>query len=144
MRLTTFTDYSMRVLIYLALHPNELVTIADIAEAYGVSKNHLMKVVHYLGLQGYLETVRGKSGGVRLARPPAEINLGSLVRATESSSSLAECFAPTGSECRIEPACVLRGILHRGLQAFFGVLDEYTLADAMRNRDKLAVLLKTA
>jgi Rrf2 family nitric oxide-sensitive transcriptional repressor len=144
MRLTTFTDYSMRVLIYLALHPDELVTIADIAEAYGVSKNHLMKVVHYLGQQGYLETVRGKSGGVRLARPPAEINLGSLVRATESSSSLVECFAPSGSECRIESACVLRGILHRSLQAFFGVLDEYTLADVMRNRDKLAALFETA
>lgn len=144
MRLTTFTDYSMRVLIYLALHPDELVTIADIAEAYGVSKNHLMKVVHYLGQQGYLETVRGKSGGVRLARPPAEINLGSLVRATESSSSLVECFAPGGSECRIESACVLRGILHRSLQAFFGVLDEYTLADVMRNRDKLAALFEMA
>lgn len=144
MRLTTFTDYSMRVLIYLALHPDELVTIADIAEAYGVSKNHLMKVVHYLGQQGYLETVRGKSGGVRLAKPPAEINLGSLVRATESSSSLVECFAPSGSECRIESACVLRGILHRSLQAFFGVLDEYTLADVMRNRDKLAALFETA
>lgn len=144
MRLTTFTDYSMRVLIYLALHPDELVTIADIAEAYGVSKNHLMKVVHHLGQQGYLETVRGKSGGVRLAKEPEDINLGGLVRDTESSSMLVECFTPDASQCRIEPACVLRGILHRALQAFFGVLDEYTLADVMRNRDKLAALLATA
>ncbi len=143
MRLTTFTDYSIRVLIYLALHPDRLITIADIADAYGISRNHLMKVVHYLGQQGYLETVRGKSGGVRLARPPAEVNLGSLVRATEAGSSLAECFAPTGSECRIESACVLRGILHQALQAFFGVLDGYTLADVMRSRDRLAALFET-
>ncbi|MBZ0072278.1 MAG: Rrf2 family transcriptional regulator [Thiohalobacteraceae bacterium] len=145
MRLTTFTDYSMRVLIYLALHPeDELVTSADIAVAHGISKNHLMKVVHYLGQQGYVETVRGKSGGVRLGMQPEQINLGQLVRGTESSTSLVECFAADSSRCRIEPACALRGILQRALQAFYAVLDGYTLADVMRNRDQLAALLKVA
>lgn len=145
MRLTTFTDYSMRVLIYLALHPeDELVTSADIAVAHGISKNHLMKVVHYLGQQGYVETVRGKSGGVRLGMQPEQINLGQLVRGTEFSTSLVECFAADSSRCRIEPACALRGILQRALQAFYAVLDGYTLADVMRNRDQLAALLKVA
>lgn len=141
MRLTTFTDYSLRVLIYLGLRDNRLATIADIATAYGVSKNHLMKVVHFLGQQGYLETQRGKSGGLRLARPPGEINLGRLVRDTESNTVLLECFEPETSECRIEPVCALRGILNRSLQAFFGVLDEYTLADVLSNRTQLVQIL---
>ena len=141
MRLTTFTDYSLRVLIYLGLRDNRLATIADIATAYGVSKNHLMKVVHFLGQQGYLETQRGKSGGLRLARPPGEINLGRLVRDTESNTVLLECFEPETSECRIEPVCALRGILNRSLQAFFGVLDAYTLADVLSNRTQLVQIL---
>lgn len=142
MRLTTFTDYSLRVLIYLGLQRERLATIAEIAAAYGVSKNHLMKVVHHLGQQGYIATLRGKSGGIRLARAPGEINLGALVRATEANTDLVECFAPGDSDCRIEPVCALRGILKRSLQAFYTVLDDYTLADVLRNRDQLDVLLR--
>ena len=141
MRLTTFTDYSLRVMIYLGLRDNRLATIADIATAYGISKNHLMKVVHFLGQQGYLETQRGKSGGLRLALRPEEINLGKLVRDTESNTVLLECFEPETSECRIEPVCALRGILGRSLQAFFAVLDEYTLADVLSNRTQPVQIL---
>jgi Rrf2 family nitric oxide-sensitive transcriptional repressor len=142
MRLTTFTDYSLRVLIYLGLQRERLATIAEIADAYGISKNHLMKVVHHLGQQGYVDTLRGKSGGIRLARPPEEINLGMLVRATEASTELVECFAPDSSDCRIEPVCALRGILERSLKAFYAVLDGYTLADVLHNGDRLALLLR--
>lgn len=141
MRLTTFTDYSLRVMIYLGVRANELATIGDIAAAYGVSKNHLMKVVHFLGQQGYVETLRGKSGGLRLARAPEDINLGQLVRATESNTVLLECFEPQSSQCKIEPVCKLRGILGRSLQAFFAVLDQHTLADVLRNREQLANVL---
>lgn len=141
MRLTTFTDYSLRVMIYLGLQDNRIATIGAIAEAYGVSKNHLMKVVHYLGQQGYIETQRGKSGGLRLVRAPEDINLGRLVRDTEANTVLLECFEPETSECRIEPVCILRGILGRSLQAFFAVLDEYTLADVLGNRTQLAQIL---
>ena len=141
MRLTTFTDYSLRVVMYLGARDNRLATIGDIADAYGISKNHLMKVVHFLGQQGYLETQRGKSGGLRLARAPTDINLGRLIRATESNTILLECFEPASSQCKIEPVCALRGILARSLQAFFAVLDEYTLADVLQNREQLAELL---
>ena len=141
MHLTTFTDYSLRVMMYLGARDNRIATIGDIAAAYGVSKNHLMKVVHFLGQQGYLETQRGKSGGLRLAHAPEDINLGRLVRVTESNTILLECFEPASSQCRIEPVCALRDILGRSLQAFFAVLDEYTLADVLRNRKQLADLL---
>ena len=143
MRLTTFTDYSLRVLIYLGVQDDELATISEIAEAYGISKNHLMKVVHFLGQHGYVETLRGKSGGVRLARPPEEINLGKLVRTTEINTALVECLAPDPSDCCIEPACALRGILQRSLQAFYSVLDEHTLMDVLRNRSGLQSLLRS-
>jgi Rrf2 family nitric oxide-sensitive transcriptional repressor len=100
-----------------------------------------MKVVHFLGQQGYIETQRGKSGGLRLARAPGDINLGRLVRDTEANTVLLECFEPETSECRIEPVCILRGILGRSLQAFFAVLDEYTLADVLSNREQLVQIL---
>jgi len=141
MRLTTFSDYSLRVLIYLGLRDNTRATIGDIATAYGISKNHLMKVVQFLGQQGYIETLRGKHGGLRLARAPEHINLGALVRATEAHTALVECFEPQPSACRIEPVCALRALLTRALQAFFAVLDEHTLADVLHNRDQLAQIL---
>jgi Rrf2 family transcriptional regulator, nitric oxide-sensitive transcriptional repressor len=100
-----------------------------------------MKVVHQLGRLGYLETVRGKGGGMRLARPPAEINVGEVLRATEDSLELVECFGEEPSGCRIERACVLKGALHRALDAFFGVLDEYTLADLIAPARPLARVL---
>lgn len=141
MKLTTFSDYTLRVLIYLSLRDDELTTIGEIADAYGISKNHLMKVVHYLGTQEYLETVRGKGGGVRLAVDPADINIGTLLRKTEVNTALVECFDPEDSRCSIGPACALRGVLNQALQAFFSVLDRYTLADVVRNRARLSKLL---
>lgn len=142
MKLTTFSDYNLRVLIYLALRKDGLSTIGEIAAAYGISRNHLMKVVHYLGTEGYLETVRGKGGGVRLAMAPEHINIGGLVRQTESSTVLVECFDPDHSSCAIEPACALHGMLRQALESFFEVLDRYTLADILRNRARLARLLE--
>lgn len=139
MRLTTFSDYSLRVLIYLGVHEGELATVSDIAQAYGISANHLMKVVHHLGKHGYVETLRGKGGGMRLARKPVRINLGELVRGTEERR-LVECF-DEGSNCRIESACALRGILGHALESFFAVLDRHTLADLLVPERKLAKVL---
>ena len=131
MRLTTFSDYAFRVLIYLGSTPG-LVTIADIANAYGISENHLMKVVHQLSRLGYLETVRGKGGGMRLARPPREIGVGEVLRATEDGFDLVECMGEGDCDCRIVRACVLKGALGEAVAAFLGTLDRYTLADLVR------------
>ena len=140
MRLTTFSDYALRVLVYLGVRDGELATVAGIAAAYGISANHLVKVVHHLGRHGYVETLRGKGGGMRLARAPERINLGELVRGAEEKR-LVECFDPASSTCRIESACVLRGVLGEALEAFFAVLDRHTLADLLRPGRKLARVL---
>ena len=131
MRLTTFSDYAFRVLIYLGSTPG-LATIADIANAYGISENHLMKVVHQLSRLGYIETVRGKGGGMRLARPPREIGVGEVLRATEDGFDLVECMGEGDCDCRIVRACVLKGALGEAVAAFLGTLDRYTLADLVR------------
>ena len=143
MRLTTFSDYALRVLMYLGAKGDGLATIGDIAAAYGISANHLMKVVHRLAQDGYVETVRGKGGGMRLARPPEAIGLGALVRGTEEQR-IAECFDRASPGCRVEGACVLRGVLADALEAFFAVLDRHTLADLLGPRRKLAKLLVIA
>lgn len=140
MRLTDYTDYSLRVLIRLALRPQDLATIAEIAQAYDVSEHHLMKVVHQLGVAGYVETLRGRGGGLRLARKPAEIHVGEVVRRMEPDFGLVACFR--GSEyCTIEPACHLAQALRAALAAFFQVLDRYTIADLIEKPAQLSVLL---
>ena len=128
MRLTHLSDYSLRVLMYAGAVPRRLVTIQEIAKAYGISENHLMKVVHGLARQGYIDTVRGRGGGIRLARPAAEITVGSVIRAMEDDFALVECFR-TGNTCRITPVCRLRGALQQALDAYFEVLDNWTLAE---------------
>jgi len=140
MRLTAYTDYSLRVLIRLALGPDKLVTISEIAHAYGISEHHLMKVVHQLGVAGYIETVRGHGGGMRLARRPTEIVIGEVVRHTEPALGLVDCFRAPHS-CTIESACALSGILREALEAFLDVLDRHTLADLVAKRGPLANLL---
>ena len=145
MQLTRYSDYSLRVLIFLAVEPGRLVTIEEIARGYDVSKAHLMKVVHQLGLRGYVETVRGRGGGLRLARPAEEIAVGDVLRSTEESMALVECFGPTSGGCAIEPACGLRPVLQEALAAFLAVLDAYTLADLVaRRRKPLARLLEAS
>jgi len=141
MRLTTFSDYTLRVLIYLGVHDGEVATIGQIAEAYGISANHLMKVVHYLAQGGYIETTRGKGGGMRLGLAPEKINLGEVVRGTEDNHKLVECFDRSTSNCRIESACVLRGVLGEALAAFFRALDAYTLADLLVPKPRLEKIL---
>ena len=132
MRLSTFSDYSLRVLMYLGAQPKRLATIAEIAASHGISENHLMKVVHQLGRDGFIETVRGKGGGIRLALAPREIRLGDVIRHTESDFALVECLAD-GATCRIQGACCLNSILDEALKALFLVLDGYTLADLLVN-----------
>ena len=140
MRLTTFTDYSLRVLVYLALEPGRRATIAGIASAFGVSEHHLVKVVHHLGRQGWLRNVRGKGGGLELGKAPADIRIGELVRDTEQAC-MAECFADGSGNCAIGAVCGLRGMLGEAVQAFHAVLDRYTLQDAIGNRAQLVQAL---
>ncbi len=135
MRLTRYTDYAMRVLLYLAARPDRLCSISEIAGAYGISQNHLMKVVSDLVGAGYLESVRGRSGGVRLARPPSEINIGAVVRHTEDGFDLVDC-----GSCVIAPACGLTGALAQALTAFMKVLDGYTLENLTSRRLDMAGL----
>ena len=137
MRLTVYTDYSLRVLMFLAIKGDELATIAEIAKAYAISKNHLMKVAHQLGLAGYVETVRGKGGGLRLAREPQDIVLGEVVRRTEPEMALVPCFDPADVSCAIFSGCVLRGVLSEARGAFLATLDRHTLADLVRPRASL-------
>ncbi|MCL4779386.1 MAG: Rrf2 family transcriptional regulator [Gammaproteobacteria bacterium] len=141
MRLTTFTDYNLRVLIYLAIQPGKRATIAEIATAFRISESHLMKVVHFLGKQGFLDNVRGKGGGLMLARPPEEINVGAIVQLTEADALLAECFDDDHNACVITRVCQLRTVLGEAAQAFNAVLSRYTIADLISTRPQLARIL---
>lgn len=129
MRLTLYTDYSLRVLLYLANSPDKIVTISELADFYKISRNHLVKVVHELGLNGYLQTTRGKHGGVRLARPAEEIGVGEVIRNTEPDFDLLECLNPEIDQCVITRACTLKSVLFTARDNFLGELDKYTLAD---------------
>lgn len=130
MHLTTMTDYAMRLLMYVGQHPQRLCTISEIAEAYDISRAHLMKVTHRLGQRGWLETVQGKNGGMRLARSPHEINLGDIVRDIEANLDLVECFV-AGNSCTLSGQCRLTAIFDGALQSFLQHLDAYTLADIL-------------
>jgi Rrf2 family nitric oxide-sensitive transcriptional repressor len=141
MKLTTFTDYSLRMLIYLAAQPGRRATIAEIAEAYQISENHLIKVAHFLGQTGWLDNLRGKGGGLALARPPHEIVVGAVVRQTEGGDLPAECFGEESDLCAIARICKLRGVLGQAVDAFYAVLDRCTLADLVHNRAAIGRLL---
>jgi Rrf2 family transcriptional regulator, nitric oxide-sensitive transcriptional repressor len=139
MRLTAYTDYALRVLIRLALQPDRLTTIADIAKGYDISENHVMKVVHQLGVAGLVDTVRGRNGGLRLHKPPAAIGIGEVVRLMEPDMDIVPCFNDSSS-CVIEPACLLKGVFAEARDAFWGALDRYTLADLAKPRRRLSAL----
>jgi Rrf2 family transcriptional regulator, nitric oxide-sensitive transcriptional repressor len=142
MRLTSFTDYSLRVLMYLAASPGRRATIAEVARSFGVSEHHLVKVVHFLGKCGWLANVRGKGGGLSLAVAPETIRIGGVVRQTEGRAVMAECFADDAKGCcSIVRVCRLRGALAEALTAFYAVLDRYTLADLVTNGHHLAKIL---
>jgi Rrf2 family nitric oxide-sensitive transcriptional repressor len=143
MRLTVYTDYTLRTLIYLALNAGRHATIAQIADTYRISQAHLTKVVHQLGVGGEIETLRGRNGGLRLKRPAAQINIGAVVRRTEPDLDLVPCFGDAGA-CAIGGACVLQLALHEALAAFLGVLDRTTLADLVAPRRRLAAMLGIA
>lgn len=140
MRLTHFTDYSLRVLIYLALKGEERSTITEIAERFTISRNHLMKVVQELSHRGYITAIRGKHGGLLLKQDPESIALGKLVRQFENDFTLVECFGEN-NQCTITPACQLRFILQDALEAFFNVLDRYTLADLLSGQETALIKL---
>ena len=141
MRLTVYTDYGLRLLMYVALKRDELATIQEVAEAYGISRNHLMKVAYDLGRHGFLETVRGRGGGLRLARAPERIGLGEVVRKMEEDFTMVECFSPQTNQCRICGPCRLQDILRDALKAYIAVIDEYTLADLTERNPRLSKLL---
>ncbi len=137
MRLTTFSDYALRVLLFAANAGDRLITIEETAKVYGISRAHLMKVANLLTRAGYLKAVRGRSGGLLLGRPAGEIRLGDVVRLAEPDFALVECFAD-GNQCILTPRCGLPKVLNEALQAFFAAFDRYTLADvALRERDFL-------
>jgi Rrf2 family transcriptional regulator, nitric oxide-sensitive transcriptional repressor len=140
-RLTVYTDYALRMLMYLALRKDQLATIAEIAESYDISRNHLMKVAHQLGVAGFVETVRGRGGGLRLAKPVGSIGLGDVVRYTEPDMAIVSCFEAIDAPCAIQPCCVLKRALKQARDAFLEVLDGYTLDDLVEPRARLSGLL---
>lgn len=141
MRLTVFSDYTLRVLMYLALDRTRLATIPEIAAAYGISENHLMKVVHQLARAGIIESVRGKGGGVRLARAPEEIRVGEIVRTSEGEAPIVECMSGDPQACRITSSCRLKSVLVNAFEALYDSLDEHTLADLVERPRMLKQVL---
>ena len=141
MHLTSFCDYTLRVLLYLAVHRDRPVSVREVSQAYGVSSHHLVKVVQRLVEHELVETTRGRMGGLRLTASPADINVGAIVRMTEPHMDLVECFDRDSSDCRIESACVLRGVFGEPLAAFFRALDGYTLADLLAPKPRLSKML---
>ena len=144
MRVTKFTDYTLRVLIYLACKPNgNLTTVSQLAEAYSISVHHVRMVVHKLGQSGYIDSVQGKGGGIKLAQKPDKILIGEVVRKTEKDFFIVECFSPQG-QCPIAKACKLQHILEDALKAFLDTLNQYTLADITDNKHSIMQQIKAA
>lgn len=137
MQFTHFTDYSLRTLIYLGVLQSRLVTTSEVAGSYGISQSHLTKVVHQLAGRGYIQTTRGKGGGMRLARLPQLINIGDVVRDMEDNIDLVECFNAKNQSCPLLPACALKSVLAEARKNFFDTLDRYTLADLLTNQSAL-------
>ncbi len=142
MKLTSFTDYSIRLLMYVAVNKDHLVSVKEVAGAFNISRNHLMKIVHELGKEGYLETVRGKNGGFRIGKPPKDINMGELVRFTEDDLNVVECFDEETNNCKIVSHCMFAGVLQMALRAFFDVLDGHNLEDLIEDKIFIASLLR--
>jgi Rrf2 family nitric oxide-sensitive transcriptional repressor len=143
MRLNLQSDYALRLLMHLAANDGQLVTIKQVADRFRISQNHLMKVAHVLGREGFIQTVRGRSGGLRLARRPETIRIGDVVRRMEGDFALVECFTGGAAGCFIVPACRLKGVLREALEAFMSVLDRYTIGDLSANNLKLRKLLNS-
>lgn len=142
MNLKKYTDYALRVLIITAMKPEEeLASIKEISETFYISQHHLGKIVYELNKLDYIETIRGRNGGIRLAKPPEKINVGKVVREFEDDFALLECFDKEINHCVISPACRLKQVLHKALQAFFEVLDQYTVKDLVVNDNELLRLL---
>jgi Rrf2 family transcriptional regulator, nitric oxide-sensitive transcriptional repressor len=144
MRLTTFTDYSLRVLLYVAAAPGGRATIAEIARAHAISENHLVKVVHFLGKQGLLVNTRGRGGGLRLARAPQSINVGAVVRLAEADARVAECFDRGTNTCLLAGGCSLQRVLREALGSFYATLDRYSLDDLRLTARTAKVLFEAA
>ena len=140
MQLNLFSDYSLRVLIYAAGHDSRPCTADEVATAYGISRHHLVKVVNGLQHHGYLTTIRGRRGGFTLARPPADINIGAVVRKTEGTGAFVECFDRERNTCPLSPACTLKQALRQAVDAFFAALDRYTLADLVKRPQVLQLV----
>lgn len=141
MELSRFSDYSLRVLMYAAAREHEKVTLSELTQAYRVSHHHLVKIVHFLGKQGYLSNRRGRSGGIRLGRSPRDIKVGDVIRHTETHFNLVECFDPANDLCKLSPTCRLRGVFREARDAFLDVLDHYTLEDLVMDGKPLLRLL---
>ena len=139
MQLTLFTDYALRTLVFLALQPEQhLSTITEVADRFSISRNHVVRIVHQLGMKGYIDTIRGKHGGIRLARARAEINLGDLIADMENMSCLMDCQR---EGCRLSPGCRFQSIMRKAMRAFMAVLAEFTLADLVRDEERMCDLL---
>ena len=143
MELSQFTDYALRTLMFAGVESDRLCSVSEIAESYGISRNHLVKVVNRLANLGYLRTVRGRGGGLELARPAEEINVGEVVRRTEPFD-LVECFSSTQNRCGISGCCVLKGVLASAKTAFLKTLDGYSLADLLKPRTEMSAVFKAS
>ncbi|MAX23190.1 MAG: Rrf2 family transcriptional regulator [Phycisphaeraceae bacterium] len=141
MHLTQFTDYSLRVLIYLGLHQDRLVSISEISEAYEISRNHLLKVVHHLTKAGYVDGIRGRNGGLKLSMKPEKIIIGKVVRVSEPNFNVVECFSKEHNTCPIAPNCKLKSIFNDAVNSFLEELDKHSLSEILSSPQKLTQLL---